>query len=554
MTPEDYQRLCEAFEQALLLPEENRDRWLDSHFADRSDLANELRSMLAADDNSALDNSPVHQHLKVDDLTPATVDLDADPERTRSTKRKLDTIDTLPGYELLQELGRGGMGVVFKARQLSPDRTVAVKMILSGQFASALEIQRFRAEAEAAANLAHAGIVPIYEVGHHQGRHFFSMGYIEGRSLADVIRQGGMSPEAIAELTLKIASAMAHAHAVGIVHRDLKPSNILIDAEGNPHVTDFGLAKRMDGNSEMTYSGQILGSPGYMAPEQAAGRNDQINHATDIYGLGAILYALLTGKPPFSGNNILDAIDQICTANPVPPRKLNWHAPRALETICLKCMHKSPAARYRCMKDVAEDLAAFLRHEPIRAKPLGIGERIVYWARRKPGLASTLACVILFFSYHAISSYILQEPISARPWFRIASVGFAIAFSAAAWFFQRMYERPSTRNVAIYSWMTWNFVLLTGLLFLVHGAASPLSLVYLLLVAASATLYEKGLVGYTMTLAGIGYMTHVIVGATLRPVAFVDFYHATCMMLSIVILGMIQYFVVRRIRRTLDEG
>lgn len=550
MTPDDYQQLCAAFDEAINLPSEQREQLLASRFADRPDLALQLREMLSADENSALDVSPVHQHLAEKEVTAATLPLD--PEKTTITGRNGDAIETLPGYQLLDELGRGGMGVVFKARQLSPERIVAVKMILSGQFASAQEIQRFRAEAEAAANLSHAGIVPIYEVGHFEGRHFFSMGYVEGRSLADLIRGGGLSFEKIAELVLEIAQAMAHAHAVGIIHRDLKPSNILLDADDHPRVTDFGLAKRMDGNSDMTYSGQILGSPGYMAPEQASGRNDLIGQATDIYGLGAILYALLTGKPPFAASNMMEALDQICTMNPIPPRKLNWHVPRALETICLKCMHKTPSARYRSMKDLADDLEAFLRHEPIRAKPLGIGERIVYWARRKPGLASQWACVILFFIYHAISSYIIKETISAKPWFRMSSVAIALAAAIGAWFFQRMYEKPSTRQVAIYGWMTWNFALLTGLLFLVDGAASPLSLVYLLLTAASATLYEKGLVGYTMSLAAIGYMTHVLVGATFRPSSAVDFYQATCMMLSILVLGMIQYFVVRRIRRTME--
>lgn len=550
MTPDDYQLLCEAFDEAIQLPPEDHPRFVTTRFTDRPDLAQQLTEMLSADDNSALDVSPVHQHLASPDLTPATVALD--PDKTAITYRNGEAIETLPGYHLMDELGRGGMGVVFKARQLSPERIVAVKMILSGQFASAQEIQRFRAEAEAAANLSHAGIVPIYEVGHFEGRHFFSMGYVEGRSLADVIQEGGLSFERIAELVLEIAQAMSHAHSVGIIHRDLKPSNILLDADNHPRVTDFGLAKRMDGNSDMTYSGQILGSPGYMAPEQASGRNDLVGEATDIYGLGAILYALLTGKPPFAASNMIDALDQICSMNPVSPRKLNWHVPRALETICLKCMHKTPSARYRSMKDLAADLESFLRHEPIRAKPLGIGERIVYWARRKPGLASQLACVILFFIYHAISSYIIHEEVSAQPWFRVTSVGCALAAATGAWFFQRMYEKPSTRQVAIYGWMTWNFLLLTSLLFLVKGAASPLSLVYLLLTAASATLYEKGLVGYTMSLAAIGYMTHVLVGATIRPDAAVDFYQATCMMLTIIILGMIQYFVVRRIRRSME--
>lgn len=551
MTPDEYQELCQAFDEAVQLPSEDQAAWAAKCFADRPHLAKQLCEMLAADENSALDNSPLHRHLAEGDVTPATLALD--PEKTSPASAAVtEAMEALPGYQLLDELGRGGMGVVFRARQLSPERIVAVKMILSGQFASNQEIQRFRAEAEAAANLSHAGIVPIYEVGHHQGRHFFSMGYVEGRSLADLIREGGLNFEQIAELILQIAQAMAHAHAVGIIHRDLKPSNILIDCENCPRVTDFGLAKRMDGNSDMTHSGQILGSPGYMAPEQASGRNDLVSEATDIYGLGAILYALLTGKPPFAASNLIDAIDQICTMNPIPPRKLNWRVPRPLETICLKCMHKTPAARYRSMKDLAADLESFLRHEPIQAKPLGVGERIIYWARRKPGLASQWACVILFFIYHAVSSYILKETISAQTWFRWTSVGIALAAGGGAWFFQRMYEKPSTRPAAIYGWMTWNFVLLTGLLFLVAGAKSPLALIYLLLTAASATLYEKGLVGYTMTLAAVGYMTHVVVGATLRPDAAVDFYDATCMMLSIVVLGMIQYFVVRRIRRTME--
>lgn len=545
MTPDEYQAVCETFQQAIEMPPEQRDMWLAQQLCDRSNILAEVRKMLAADAVTVLNTSPLHSHLAARNAT-----LSIDGTFGMEAQAPTDPLPDLPGYQLLGELGRGGMGVVFRARQLSPERIVAVKMILAGQFASPQEIQRFRAEAEAAANISHAGIVPIYEVGHHQGRHYFSMGYIQGKSLADVICEGDQAPEQIAALALGVAEAMTHAHAAGIVHRDLKPSNILIDAEGKPRVTDFGLAKRLNIDSDMTYSGQILGSPGYMAPEQAAGRNEQVSEATDIYGLGAIMYALLTGRPPFEAGNLFDAIDQICSSNPISPRNRNRQCPLALETICLKCLHKTPGARYGSMKDLADDLRAFLRHEPIRARPLNVGERIVYWARRKPGLASTWAAVALFFGYHLVSSYVMLEPVSAQPWFRGASLGFVVAFAGGGWFFQRIYEKPSTRTFAIYSWMTWNFLLLTGLLFLTSGAASALSLIYLLLIAASATLYEKGLVGYTMTLATAGYGLHVVSGMTFRPAAAVDFHQAACFLLSILVLGMIQYFVVRRIRRS----
>ncbi len=550
MTPVEFQRVAVAFQHVRELPLGVREAWLATRLGSRPDLLGHVQKMLVADQRDPFRRSPLYDHL-------ATVDLAASTDPGRRTNPENEPSSdklppSLPGYQLLRELGRGGMGVVFKARQHAPQRIVAVKMILAGEFASAQEVERFRAEAQAAANLSHSGIVPIYEVGHHQGRHFFSMGYIEGESLAAVIGRQVWSPEKIAQLVLKIAEAMAHAHAAGIVHRDLKPSNILLDPQGEPRVTDFGLAKRLGEDSEMTYSGQILGSPGYMAPEQAAGRRHEISAATDIYGLGAILYALITGRPPFETKNLLEAIDQICTSSVTPPRKLVRTCPKPLETICMKCLHKSPGARYRSMQAVAADLQAFLNHEPIQARPLSVGERIVFWARRKPGLASTWGAVALFFLYHLVSSYVIQDERSAQGFFRVASVGFALAFAGGGWFFQRLYEKPSRRKVAIYGWMTWNLTLLTGLLFLTIGAASPLSLIYLLLVAVSATLYEKGLVGYTMTVAAAGYLLHVVMGLTIRPGTAVDFHQSVCMLLSIVVLGMIQYFVVRRIRRTMD--
>ncbi len=225
-------------------------------------------------------------------------------------------------YELLEELARGGMGVVFKARQVKLNRIVALKMILGGQFASDEQVRRFYVEAEAAANLDHPGIVPIYEVGQHEGQHFYSMGFVEGQSLSHRLADGPLPPREAAELIRKTAEAVAAAHQRGVVHRDLKPSNILLDAQGQPRVTDFGLAKRIESDSGLTAAGRVVGTPSYMPPEQAAGRIDEVGPLADVYALGATLYCLLTGRPPFQAANIPETLRQVIDQEPVSPRQL----------------------------------------------------------------------------------------------------------------------------------------------------------------------------------------------------------------------------------------
>ena len=226
-------------------------------------------------------------------------------------------------YELLDEIARGGMGVVYKARQVRLKRVVALKMILSGQLAGDEDIQRFHTEAEAAAKLDHPGIVPIYEIGQFEGQHFFSMGFVEGQSLAGRLANGPLPPRDAAELTSKIATAVAYAHQQGVIHRDLKPANVLLDTNGQPRITDFGLARKLEGDSNLTGTGQILGTPSYMPPEQAAGQTDEVTPAADVYSLGAILYALLTGRPPFQAANIMDTLRQVLEQDPVAPRQFN---------------------------------------------------------------------------------------------------------------------------------------------------------------------------------------------------------------------------------------
>lgn len=274
------------------------------------------------------------------------------------------------GYEILALLGRGGMGVVYKARQLGLNRVVALKMVLAGANASPQDLARFRAEAEAVAQLAHLNIVQIYEIGEQNGCPYLALEYVGGGSLAQHLDGTPVAPRQAAELIVALARAVHHAHEKGIVHRDLKPANVLLLADGTPKIADFGLAKRSDSNYAHTQTGAILGSPSYMAPEQAAGAAEKIGPATDVYSLGTILYELLTGRPPFKGATLLETLDQVREHDPVPPRFLLPKTPRDLETICLKCLEKSPQRRYASAAALAADLQAYLTGEPIRAHSL----------------------------------------------------------------------------------------------------------------------------------------------------------------------------------------
>ena len=300
------------------------------------------------------------------------------------------------GYDILGVLGRGGMGVVYKARQRGLNRLTALKMILAANHASFDDRVRFQAEAEAVAKLHHPNIVQIYEVGASEGHPFFSLEYVDGGTLSGQIENKSLTPRKAAELTEQLARAVGYAHQQGILHRDLKPGNILLAKDGTPKITDFGLAKQMGADaSNQTGDGSILGTPNYMAPEQAEGRISELGPGVDIYALGALFYHLLTGRPPFVGQSVLDTLQQVRNNDPVPPSKLQPGVARDLETIALKCLQKDVRKRYATARELAEDLGRFLRNEPIRARPVGLAERSWKWARRRPAVASLLATLLV---------------------------------------------------------------------------------------------------------------------------------------------------------------
>jgi WD40 repeat protein len=296
----------------------------------------------------------------------------------------------VPGYDILGVLGRGGMGVVYRARQVGLDRVVALKMILSGAHAGEQELARFRAEAEAAARLRHPNIVQIHEIGEHGGHPYFSLEFVEGGGLDRKLAGTPLPPREAAGLVETLARAIHAAHEKGVIHRDLKPANVLLDADGTPKITDFGLAKRTDTDRGQTRTGAIMGTPSYMAPEQAAGKGKDIGPAADVYALGAILYECLTGRPPFRAATDLDTILQVVSDEPVPPSRLQPTTPRDLETVCLKCLEKAPAKRYAGAQALADDLRRFLEGEPIQARRVGLLERTWKWSRRRPAAAAAL--------------------------------------------------------------------------------------------------------------------------------------------------------------------
>ncbi|MEX2185470.1 MAG: serine/threonine-protein kinase [Pirellulales bacterium] len=406
------ERLAVLFEQMIEQYRDGRHPDVAEVAAADPDLVDELRELVSAAivaDVVAV-NTP---SVRVSGPSPSNADRFAIDGRGEVT---LDASGSLPSgagaplelpcsfgdYELIEEIGRGGMGVVYRARQVSLGREVALKMILDGRLASAADRSRFRAEAEAAARLTHPAIVPIYEVGELDGRPYFSMKLVEGQTLAQRLAAGPMPQRDAAELLAKVARAIHYAHLQGVLHRDLKPSNLVMDREGEPHVTDFGLAKRLEGDTSLTRSGAILGTPSYMAPEQAAGSRGQTGPATDVYSLGTILYQMLVGRPPFQSPSPVDTLLAVLEHDPVPPRMLDANVDADLEMIALKCLQKPAELRYATAAQLAGDLDAFLADEPISARS-GRFSEIVARMFRPSHHAAVLENWGLLWMWHSVA-------------------------------------------------------------------------------------------------------------------------------------------------------
>lgn len=451
-----------------------------------------------------------------------------------------DTLRLFGEYELVREIARGGMGVVYLARQRKLNRVVALKMILAGQLASAEDVRRFYAEAEAAATLDHPGIVPIHDVGQFEGQHFFSMGYVDGRSLSDLVAAGPIEPLAAAELVRKIALAVQYAHSRGVIHRDLKPANILLDAAGEPKVTDFGLAKRAGGEGGLTASGQILGTPGYMSPEQASGRIRDVGPLSDVYGLGAILYALLTGRAPFSSDNPIDTLLQVLESEPTLPTKFNRRAPRSLELICLRCLEKQPEQRYSSAQDLADDLHRYLRGDPVEARAARLWPRVRRWARREPALASHWAALALM----AVVVQLVFMGFGSDVPHHLRNMGVLAVWAAASFVLQLGLNSPRLEHAARFAWALADSLLLTTLIYLADAPRGPLLIGYPLLIAASGLFFRVRLVAAMtgLTLAAYAVLMY------LKPEEAQPIYYCLVFAAALAVVGFLVGYQTHRMR------
>lgn len=406
-------------------------------------------------------------------------------------------------FQLLDEIGRGGMGVVYKARQIDLQRLVAVKMILSSHLAGAEEVRRFQTEARAAACVRHRNIVGIHEIGEQDGRHYFVMDFVEGESLATRLKRGTLVPDEAARLLISIAQAVDHLHSQGVIHRDIKPSNILLDEQGEPFVTDFGLAKIFEADGGQTRSGAIVGTPSYMSPEQAAGRNSEISPRSDVYSLGAMLYEMLTGRPPFREDNVLDTLVQVLEGEPTLPCRLNPAISRDLELICLRCLDKDPARRYASAASLATDLTRFVHGESVEARS-GWVPAIRRWMRRQPGLAchwgaQAAAAVIMQTCYLVFGD--AKDLVVHCIVMGIVAAWAALSYLCQVWLqYDNRSLYPNLGNVVT------DVTLLTAALGISAGPVSALLVVYPLLITASGLWFRVSLVWITTLATSIGFL------------------------------------------------
>jgi eukaryotic-like serine/threonine-protein kinase len=475
-----------------------------------------------------------------------------EPSPVESRFEAVSATDQLPrdfgSYELIREIGRGGMGVVFQARQRDLDRSVALKMILAGNLASPELVRRFQAEAKAAARVRHPSVVSIHEVGQIHGQDFFAMELIDGQSLAEQIARQPLDVPAAVRLVATVARAVDHLHRQGIIHRDLKPSNILLDADGRPYVTDFGLAKMFAAGTDMTATGIIAGTPSYMAPEQAAGRRAEVGPAADVYSLGAILYELLTGVPPFRGETPLDTLMESLSGDPPRPRTLNKRIPSGLELICLKCLAKYPKDRYRSAAALADDLDRFARGEALAVRPPTLLQKFWSWTRRQPALASRLGALSLFYVIETINYFCGTVNRSFHGRVSVVVVLWvAASIACQLWLDSRRWAVP-----ARFVWGMLDSLALLTVLLLGYGAASSLLIGYPLMIVASSLWFRVRFVWFMTLLSLLSYGVLVVDFYCWRPELHAGMYAGfdrhVIFAVALVLLGAVVAYLVQQVR------
>jgi eukaryotic-like serine/threonine-protein kinase len=501
----------------------DQDDWLVRY----EDVADELREFVET-----------HQHA----LGIAASSHNVSPEAATSSVWDSGVLPTHIGnYEIIEEIGRGGMGIVFRARHRDLQRIVALKVIRTGEFASAEETARFRAETEACARLQHPNIVPIYDVGEQTGLQYFTMALIDGPTLVERIQQEALQPKDAARLVQKLALAIDNAHAAGIVHRDLKPANILFNSSGEPFITDFGLAKMAGTDEMLTTTGQILGTPAYMAPEQATGRRNQIGESADVYSLGCILYFALTRQAPFHGPTPFDVLLQVLERDPTLPRQINRLVPAVLERICLRAMAKQVQERYSSAKFFAEDLGKFLKDEPVAWPEISLPQRLNAWWRREPILVSHL-CGIGATAF-IVSVAVLMRGSDVN--FYLARMLIFTIWALASITLQWLLKRPKWKDPICLTWAATDIVLYTSLLLFADPPRGPLLVGYPMLICASALFYRRTFVVFMTSGCALGFLALVLLSG--KP-DFIKPDFIAIFLSGLVVIGLILSTMIRRIR------
>jgi serine/threonine-protein kinase len=446
-------------------------------------------------------------------------------------------------YDLVEEINRGGMGIVYRAVHRELGRTVALKVLRAGEMATPEEVRRFRTEALASSALSHPHIIPTFEAGEEHGLFYLTMAYIEGRDLESVLREGPLDSHRAACLILKTTEAVAYAHRQSIIHRDIKPSNILVDKADEPYLADFGLAHRLAAEDGGTLTGQILGTPAYMPPEQASGRARRLTTQIDVYSLGAVLYACLTGQPPFSGPTPFDILLQVIDRAPPNPRQLNKNCPRLLESICLKAISKQPADRYASADDMAHDLRRFLRGDPIDFPKQSRLRRLATWWRREPILLSHLAALVAVAAVVGISFAIRLPTVSVTTF--AAKFGLLILWVACSIVLQRLARKNQQRDWVHLIWAAVDVTIYTTLMILADAPRGLLLVGYPMMIGASGLFYRVRFVVFMTIVCMLGMMlVSVLVDDPINDrIDFLGIYF-----IGLLVIGLCVMTMIRRVR------